>query len=195
MKERAKLIKKMWDANPEIYGILCNSKDLDEARSLIHRFIDGLQKRIRTSRFWVHPLEWTIVRECAGTLKNIISVRCEEMAKESSLRYLYMLAQNPDSDECKTFSIAFIEDMRRIFKGLTGRSGIYYQSDEPEFAELKGREAAIERCKTLNNISDNVEKWISKYKGGLDEGVIKTRIKNKEKTLKYFGGTDKDWGD
>ena len=88
-----RLARRMWRANPEIYRLLRESHDPEEARWRLYDYLLTKERELYILDPTYHPLEWTQARDCIETFKNIISRRSERLAEASTLEHLWRIAR------------------------------------------------------------------------------------------------------
>ncbi len=180
----------MWQANPEIYRLVRESHDPEEARWLLYDYLLAKERELYILDPTYHPLEWNSTRDSVDTFKNILSRRSERLAGASTLEHLWHVAKEHSGTK---LTRGFVEEMRHLFLGVIGKSGIYGSRASPEFLGLKGREAALGRSEDLSKLSDRAERRISAYPTGLRQEIIYERKKNRDRILRHFGATVADW--
>ena len=186
----AQIMKRLWNANPDIYRILKESYDTEEARWRLYDYLLAKERDLHMIDPVYHPLEWTQTRDCITTFKSVISRRSERMAKASTLDHLRRIAHGKPEEPV---TWGFVEEMRRLFLGVIGKSGIYDPKRTPKFLERTGREAAILRSKELDRLSDYAEKRIRSHPTGLQSSIGEERRANCDRILDYFGASLEDW--
>jgi lysine 2,3-aminomutase len=99
-------------------------------------------------------------------------------------------------------SDSFMLEMKHLFKGIIGLSGIYSKSgicrrEVPAFVSLEGRDAAVVRSKLLNEKVKQYKECIIKntYRTGLEAEILKRRIENKKRIIESIGAKEEDWYD
>ncbi len=182
--------KRLWQTNPEIYRLLRESHDPEEARWRLYDYLLGKERELYILDPTYHPLEWTNSRDCIENFKNIISRRSERLAKASTLEHLWRIAKERTKEEVAR---GFIEELRHLFLGVMGKSGIYDLRSSPKFLEHRGKKAARLRSDELNRISDLAEERLSSYPTGLKDELIRLREENRDRILDYFGANVEDW--
>ncbi len=180
----------MWQANPEIYRLLRESHDPEEARWRLYDYLLTKERDLYMLDPPYHPLEWTNTRDCIDTFKSIISRRSERLAGASTLEHLWRVAKERTDTEVTR---GFVEEMRHLFLGSIGRSGIYEPATNLKLSPRKGRRAAIRRSDELARISNAAEGRIRFYPVGLDEDIVVERRRNRGAILKYFGARASHW--
>lgn len=185
--------ERLWDADPDIYRILRDCSDLEEARDRIYEYLEQHESALMHDETPVHVLEWVNMRDCRRALKLIFARRSERLCRFSALEAVWKLARGEAVNP--PVSTAFIEDLRHLFVGLVGRSRIYEGVTLPPFAKLSGREGAIARSDDLDSIAQRCNAHISNYPTGLDPEVHERRMENKERILSYFDADENDWND
>ena len=191
-------LDRLWEANPDIYKILKESKDLEEARDKLFSYLEKKEREIFQLDNNLHVLEKATVRECIRVFKSVIGPINEYRTGVSALECLWKLARDEHHELKVEVSVGFIMEFINLFRGVDGRSNIYHENGAvkkgiPEFLKLEGRKAAQVRSEILDELGSTIKKYFMKYPSGLEEEVINWRQENKERILKYFGGTESDW--
>lgn len=177
------------EASPGIYEILTSDLQLNECRERLREYCYSKLRFYLSDECDMHPLEIIQSREAIITFRNILSIRYERLLDYSALDALRSTLCNSSE-----VSSHFLEDFRHLFKAIEGESSIYVW-ERPQFLDMEGREAAIERSDFLDDTWSEAWGRIQSYKSGLDEDVIELRKENKGRILKHLGGGDDDWHD
>jgi len=196
-------ISDLFDANPSILRILVNSDTLSQARKDFGKYLNQCLEEVNDINCTLHPLEKKNTRHCIEVFRNLIAPINEHKTNHSCLNTLWKLAtEHWRQKEWPDISDAFLEDMKHIFKGVIGLSGIYSKSgickrEVPAFVHLEGREAAIVRSNLLNEKVEQYKYFINKngYSSGLDPDVMKRRVENRQRILDLLGASEIDWAD
>ncbi|MBN1639171.1 MAG: KamA family radical SAM protein, partial [Ignavibacteriales bacterium] len=193
-------VQRLWHSNPEIYKILKSSTTLDKAREKLYYYINKEEINIFALNNDLHILEKSVVRECIRTFRSIIGPINEKRTKTSALDYLWKLARGRKKTIIKDLSVGFFLEFINLFKGISGHSNIYYESEDakkgiPIYLTLTGQEAAKERTKKLDELGASMRKYFKKYPSGLDKDVKGWREENKRRILKYFDANLEQWND
>jgi lysine 2,3-aminomutase len=191
-------LERLWEANPEIHKILKDNKDIEEVRNNIYTYLEEAERKIFAVDNDLHILEKSTVREAIRVLKSIIGPVNEYRTEFSALKLLINLATAIKEDREQNVSPGFIMEFINLFRGIDGRSNIYFESKQakkgiPDFLQLEGRKASEARTNILNELSSNMKKYLRKYPSGLEEEVVTWRKSNKKRILKYFNAEEKDW--
>jgi lysine 2,3-aminomutase len=196
--DKTRLIEELWKCDLEIYRILGSSNKLQEARNGIFDHLNDLERHlfnIYSDKHFknINILERNNAKECIRGLKNITRTENEDITNYSALNSLYRVAKKKvKSDSLKEgFYLEFIN----LFKGINCESGIYSEKEVPLFMSLTGHTAALERMKTLDEYSSNMENYFLRYKTGMDKDLIEERNNNKKSIIDYFNASDQDWKD
>ncbi|MGV8171219.1 MAG: KamA family radical SAM protein, partial [Candidatus Woesearchaeota archaeon] len=167
------------------------------ARESMFDYLNALERHyfnVRSTKAYknMDMMERNNAKECIRVLKNIIRTENESLTGFSALGILYSLANI--SDFYNTVSEGFITEFISLFKGIGGKSKIF-----PDIEEVRrfkdGREGAIMRSKQLDKYSVVMKKYFDRYPSGLDENIIKRRYLMKNKVMKYFNASEKNWND
>jgi len=192
------LIEVLWRSNPVIHKILKRSSSLEEARKDLFIHLNTIEEHM----FDMHSdkgfkelaiLERINARDCVRVFKNIIQIESEYLTGFSALELLVTVAKNKIEPE--HVNKGFISEFIHLFKGINGNSGLYSKKDSLMFFKLSGREAAEERTKFLDGYSGKMESVLSRYRTGLEPGLIARREELKRDILDHFGASDDDWED
>jgi len=191
-------LNRLWEANAEIFKLLKRAADLEKARDALYSYLERAEREIFKVDNDLHILEKATVRECIRAFKSIIGPINEYRTQFSALVCLWKLAQEKRDELPQQVSVGFLEEFINLFRGVAGKSNIYYESREarkgvPDFLKMEGREAAKARSEILDDIGTTIQKYFRRYPSGLDQDVINWRKENVERILDYFGGNESDW--
>lgn len=194
-------LHRLWDANLEIHDLLKNSPNIEASRDSFYSYLEKAERSIFTLENDLHLLEKATVRECVKVLRSIIAPINESRSKFSALDCLWKLAHDKREELTSEVSVGFLMEFINLFRGgVKGKSNIYIENSEvkkgiPAFLQMKGREAATARMKSLDDLGSTVRKYFKKYPSGLEEEIISWRDENREKILSYFNASESDWND
>jgi len=198
------LIKELWRENPEVFKLLKECEDLEEARKKLFKFSKDLEWKYREGEAELHKLEYATALEAIKVFNNLISLRNEKIAGFSTLEHLRGLAKD-NQEITEEINNGFLEEFIHIFKAIKGKADISSGWLRPllekdgvkiaDFAEIKGREAGTSRSNYLDKLYEKVHGFINRYPSGCDEELIKEREENRQKILGYFGASIDDWND
>jgi len=193
-------VGRLWQANPEIHSILKEAADLESARNAMYAYLERAERAVFDIDNDLHILEKATVRDCVRVFKSIIGPINESRTGVSALDCLWKLAREKHDELGHPVSVGFLMEFINLFRGVAGRSNIYLESGEvkkgiPDFLRLEGRDAANARTAILDDMGSAVRKYVRRYPSGLDEEVIHWREENRDRILKYLGGTEEDWND
>ncbi len=193
-------IGRLWQANPEIHSILKEATDLESARNAMYAYLERAERAVFDIDNDLHILEKATVRDCVRVFKSIIGPINESRTGVSALDCLWKLAREKRDELRHPVSVGFLMEFINLFRGVGGASNIYLESGEvkkgiPDFLRLEGRDAADARTAILDDMGSAVRKYVRRYPSGLDEEVVHWRQENRDRILKYLGGTEEDWND
>lgn len=188
-------VRRLKEASPQVFAILSRSRDLEEARRRLYRYLNGHQRALEMGMEKVRFLERANMRECLTVFRNILAKRNEKITGVSSLYYLYHLIKGDDPQALRPVTEDFVEELVHLFRGISGRSGIYDHMRRPTFLDMKGRRAAQARSKDLDGLCSSMDRFLARYWSGLDPEVVSERRRNRRRILRYFRGQRKDWND
>ncbi|HON35186.1 MAG TPA: KamA family radical SAM protein [Methanothrix sp.] len=185
-----------WDAAPGLYVLLKESKSLESARNKVARYIEAREWTYACDVSEIEAWDYTLFKEAVRTLKNIISPKNERITGTSSLEKLWVAAVNGDADVADDFVDEFIH----LFKALKLKADVYPSRlmegiDIPNFDEFEGRKAGIMRSDYLDRMGRRMDRYLSRYKSGLDPGIIEKREGNKRRILDILNSSEDDWHD
>lgn len=190
---------RLWESNPDIESLLKKASGLEEARDLLYAYLERSERRVFDVDNDLHILEKSTVREAIRVLRSIIGPINEMRTKFSALQCLWKMAHDQEAELESQVSVGFLMEFINLFRGITGKSNIYLENTPvkkgiPDFLKLKGRQAAKARVEILDELGSTIKKYLRKYPSGLDDDVIQWRKENRHRILKYFKGTEEDWG-
>lgn len=189
------LVKKLFEINPTLYGLLKDASDVRTARNYVIVYLDETRRLLNRESFGNQPLEWEIQMRSLKAFRKMVSVRSERLAKFSVLKVLWHLAHEEFDALSEDLNDGFFNEMIHLFLGIHGRSGIYNEVTRPDFIKKEGREAARLRSKQLDQIAEQSLKQADRYRSGLYEKSIRLREANRKRILQHFNASAKDWLD
>ena len=183
----------IWRENPELHAILCEAPTLGSARKTVFDYLNQRELVFLNHDFNTHALEFATVLDCVGVMKQVISLRNEEVAGCSALRHLHDAAQGmAPRDE---LAPGFIEEFRHLFRALRGQSKLYPEPVARVPKRLSGRAAALARSKGLDELAEHVDERVRRFPTGLDPAVAARRKANRRRVLETLDGRRRDWFD
>jgi len=193
-------VNRLWEANPEIFGLLKKADSLEDARDQLYTYLEKAERKIFQVDNDLHILEKSTVREAIRVFKSIIGPVNEYRTGVSALNFLFNLSKGKVEEVKHEISAGFLLEFINLFRGVDGRSNIYFESKQakkgiPDFLQMEGRKASEARTEILNELSSNMKKYLRKYPSGLEEEVVTWRKANQKRIMKYFAATEKDWND
>ncbi|HDP68677.1 MAG TPA: KamA family radical SAM protein, partial [Candidatus Marinimicrobia bacterium] len=94
-------------------------------------------------------------------------------------------------------SEGFILEFAHLFRAIEGRSNVYSHSEELDeglnFQQKRGREAAVQRSRTLDREVRQIDDFLSRYPSGMEPEVIQDRQRHKRRVLRFFNASEADW--
>ncbi len=185
-----KLLEQFWAENPVFHQLVLQHVDIEATRKRIFNYLADYERKTLNSHFYVNMLDRNIARRCIHVLKNIFARRSEEITGHSALEILIKLAHHQEVE----VSLAFIEELRQLFigmKGNTGLTGNVVSIEHPD--RVDHRTTARIRSQTLNAVAENIYDRARRYASGLDKEVISKRKLNRERIMKVLGATREEW--
>jgi len=192
------LVEVLWESNPQIYNILRRSEDLHVTRDKLSRYLNNVDAAlfsVYSNRHFknMNILEKKNARDCIRVFKTIIRTENEKQVRFSALKMLSRMAR--ESRIPRNIRKGFIFEFIYLFRGISGRSGLYSAKEVPSFLVLTGKDAALERMKFLDDYAGRMEPFFEKYRTGLQTDLIHRRSTLKELILQHFGAGEGDWSD
>jgi lysine 2,3-aminomutase len=196
IKNYTKRWKKCWDVAPDIYLLLKESRSLESARHKIMNYLNSSETAFRNDYFELSNSDFILFKNGLNTLKNLFTKRYERIAGTSPLDFLWKASRNGDGD----VDDAFIDEFEHLFRSIKGSAKVYPSFltigiVSPDFDQYHGREAAKKRSDYLDLLGSKVDDFLKRYPDGLEPEIIKKREKNKQRILKVFQASEKDWED
>lgn len=195
MNYKKENIQRLFEANHTIHGILKEAENHQIAKNLLVVYLDEMVRMLHLDIIAPKSLEWSLQISCIYGLRKIISARSENLAKYSIMKLLWQLTREDSKDLPENLSDAFLEDLRHIFMGTTGKSRVYDQEIYSTSANMHGRESAVQRSDQLDAVALRCEGFIKRYASGLEPDVKKARQQNRDRILKHFKASLDDWND
>ena len=129
-------------------------------------------------------------------MKNLISVRSQQLTDFNFIQLLRRLAQPQKAEEAlQLVKLDFLKELERLLAGCRARSGLYRGQRLPKYRRMEGRAAALERSKDLDYMAERILKKINRYATGMDRKIIQIRRSNRERILDRINADRKDWED
>jgi lysine 2,3-aminomutase len=188
--------KDCWDAAPELYVLLKESKTVESARNKVARYIEAREWTYSCDLGEIENWDYILFRDVIRTLKNIISPRNEKIAGTSSLENLWRAALDGDAD----VSEDFIAEFTHFFKALKLKADVYPSRlmegiDIPKFDEYEGRIAGQMRSDYLDQMGRRMDNYLKRYQSGLDPKIVSKRQDSRRRILEILNSTENDWRD
>jgi lysine 2,3-aminomutase len=185
-----------WDAAPEIYMLLKESKTLESSRNKVARYIEAREWTYSCDLGEIENWDYVLFKEVIRTLKNLISPRNERIAGTSALEHIWQAAINGDSDVSDDFIAEFIH----FFKALKMKADVYPSRlmegiEIPNFDQYEGRAAGRMRSDYLDRMAERMDRYLKRHNSGLDPWIAAKRDENRRRILDYLGSSKDDWED
>ena len=174
--------------------IFTSTAPLDEKRRRIRRYLSNMLLNMVDASHQLPPLEWVVCRDATWVMRNLLSIRSEELAGFSLLAFIEDLLHSPARAEQPLPSLGFLAELEHLFKGIGGKSGIYKEKP-PAFLNHTGRKAARMRSADLSRMARHSARYMDRYPSGLDDKLVSQQSRNKQAIQAYFGITDLEWND
>jgi lysine 2,3-aminomutase len=188
-------LAKLREASPKMFLLIAQSRDQEDARRRLYRYLNGRQRALELGYKNFYALERANMRECLAVFRNVLSKRNEKMTGISTLSFLFHLIQDDNPDMIDQVTDGFVQEIVHLFRGIAGRSGIYERMRRPSFLDKHGRSAAQARSDHLDRLCRSMDRFTVRYRSGLEMDLIDKRRESRRRILKYFGGRAGDWAD
>ncbi len=178
---------------PQLFDLARESDTVDAFRLQINNWTNLMQ--YETFGDYEAYSEGTIirVRDCAQALKLIFTRRSEDKAEFSVAQALFDLCKGRGRPD---LTPAFIADIMHLFLGLQGKGQRTRYADYHLAAmDLQGREAAVERSRQLDTLSEEIGTRMARYPNGLDPEAIENRRQRREHIQNLLGASADQWLD
>lgn len=190
---RIKFIR-ILDIAPELRDIMLSSSPLEQKRIKMRALLTDIMDNTFYNDPLTPRLEWVLARDSIRAFRNILSTRSERLAGHSLLQYMNDLLHKDDLKDFERPDPGFFAEIDRLLRGIMGKSGIYSEKI-PAFLKHEGLKAARLRSSDLSQMARTAQRFLDQYPCGLDRNVIRKRIINASRILKYFGATETEWED
>ena len=180
------------DMAPELKAVLVSDLSLEDKRNRIRVWLSDMLAGTYEENPGIHPLEYIFQREAISILRKIISQRNERLADFSLLSYLHQLLSDAIHNDFKQPTPDFFAELEHLIRSIVGKTSIYDQKP-PAFKKYEGRKAARLRSAELSRMARHSEKYMSRYRCGLDNEAVRRRSRNKQRILNHYNATEWEW--
>lgn len=185
-------ILKIFDYVPPLKNAILEQVSLDKKRDKIRKVLNDLLIVTFNDKPTISPLKWVLTADAIGVMRTIFSRRSEQLAGFSLLQYLHDLIHKKDLQDTEKPELGFFAELEHLFKVISGKAEVYPEK-APAFVKYEGIKAAKLRSADLSRMARSAEKFLGRYKSGLDENVRRKRSQNRQRILKYFNATGYEW--
>lgn len=202
MRERRTLgkpirIEMLRDEDPTLIGLLVRSETLEEARGRLLSYLEDVESAIRIGALNLDRIERSSALTWIHAFEEMLSPENEAIAGFSTLDLLWHVARG-ETDEVAE---GFVEEFAHIFRAIGGRSRVGHgwlgkdevDEDVGRFPGA-GRRAARARSHFLDGVAEAMQRRVDAYPCGLDDDLVAVRRANRDRILRYFGASLRDWG-
>ena len=190
-KYRQRLLK-IFDSVPPLKKAILETVSLQKKRILIRKILNDMLIATFDDNTTISPLKWVLTADAIGVLRNIFSLRNEQLAGFSLLQYLLDLVHKKDWEGLEKPSPGFFAELEHLFKGISGKEEVYPEKT-PAFVKYEGIKAARLRSADLSRMARTAVKFLDRYPSGLDQDIRRKRSLNRQRILKYFNATGYEW--
>ncbi len=174
-----------------LFDTLRQCTSLEDVKQHLQEHVAVCEERMLSDEFRTID-KASLVRDCARQIRSMLTERAEAASGFSLAETLYDLSQHPNSEG---FSPAFFAELLYLFRGLENRFVVEDKADFRMDENLAGREASLHRSKQLDQLADETDVFLKRYRHGLEPGVVKLRDERRKQILDALQGTDKNWYD
>jgi lysine 2,3-aminomutase len=192
-KIRNRLLK-ILDTAPALKQILLSGDPLEVKRKRLSEHLSNMLMGPFNNDPPIPSLEWVLARDAITAFRTMLSTRSERLAGYSMLGYLNSILHEDRLGDIEKPSSGFLAEVEHLFRGITGKTGIY-PDKIPAFLKYEGVRAAKLRSSDLSRMGRTAQEFLNRYACGLDDEVVRIRSENKARILKYFGATEFEWGE
>lgn len=178
---------------PEIFAIAKQAPSVDALRMELSRLAHDMMFETFDDYDTFSPGFIMRVRDCANVMVRLMTRRSDDIAGFSVVQAIMDVAQGRPRPDLKP---AFFAEMLYLFLGLQGRGPGQALADLHLIpTRLKGRRAAIERSRQLDDLSAEVQLRIDKSASGLHKASVERRTERRRRILEFYGATEEQWMD
>lgn len=178
---------------PEIFAIAKQAPSVDALRLELSRLAHDMMFETFDDYDTFSPGFIMRVRDCANVMVRLMTRRSDDIAGFSVVQAIMDVAQGRPRPDLKP---AFFAEMLYLFLGLQGRGPGQALADLHLMpTRLKGRRAAVERSRQLDDLSAEVQLRIDKSASGLHATSVERRIERRRRILETLDGTEAQWMD
>jgi lysine 2,3-aminomutase len=178
---------------PELFEIATRASSIEDFRLGLTRLAYNAEFAVQDNFEFLSHGSIIRVRDCARTLFRIVTRRSDHLARFSVVQAIWDISRGVHRPN---LTPAFFAELEHIFVGLQGKGR---ENSLADFlltpSDFQGREAAIERSRQLDLLSDAVQERMERYRTGLREDVILIRKNRRDLIIKAFGVSEKEWYD
>jgi lysine 2,3-aminomutase len=186
-------VEKILNIVPELKAILLSTDSLDTKRARVRDYLSQMVVNTFEDDPKIPPLEWVLTRDAINVCRRILSERSERLAGFSLLKYLDAIVNgNAHPEGLADPGPGFFAELEHLMKGISGQTNIYAEKS-PAFGKYHGQKAARIRSHDLSRMARSARQLLDRYPSGLDSDVIRKRLLNKARILKFFGATELEW--
>ncbi|MEW5733798.1 MAG: KamA family radical SAM protein [Thermodesulfobacteriota bacterium] len=189
-----KRILKALEYAPAFRDIMLSEGTLDEKKGRVRMFLSDMLNMTFEDNHVVPPMEWILVRDACRVFRNMMANRSERLAGFSFLAYIDDLLHGREGKYTPRPSTGFLEEVEHLMRALTGNSRLYAEKP-PAFLMHEGRRAARMRSTDLSHMTKKAREYMARYVSGLDPEAVRRRVRNKQRILKHFAATEREWAD
>lgn len=185
-------LKYVRDEFPWFFQCIENSTDVEEIREILYKKVTEIQYAFFSQNHGdISITQSVIIRDCARAFRSLLARRSEEISRISFPKILRDIAHGIQSDNLQE---GFYAELAHLLYGLSGKPQFEIQN-KSIISDIRGREAAVIRSAELDEISETINQYISRYETGLSEKSIERRISRKKHIMRSFGANESNWND
>jgi len=178
--------------NPLFFALAHKTNSLDELRRNLSEVALQLEADATQGTGSKNANLLARIRDCAKALQNLLKVRSDRLAGFSVADAIRDIAAGVHRED---LSPGFFAELHHILQGIQGQGPIRALDDIhlSSIDHLHGRQAAIARSEQLDALRLEVDRRIALFPCGLDREAEARRLRNRQRILEFFNGSEKDW--
>jgi len=181
---------------PDLVALLESTDSLEQSRDRLTSYLDDLEFGTRIGAFDVDRIERSCTLGWIATLKEMLSPENEAIVGFSTLDLLRRAVLG----ERDAVSANFVDEFVHIARAIRGRSEsgrgwLGSRGVDSEFEEfpISGRRGAVMRSAVLDEMAETLRERVDQAPCGLDGSLIEARTENRDRILRHFRASVKDW--
>lgn len=188
-------LTELWKLAPDLREILTAPASLENKRTEVSHWLTRMLNDVGTRYPQIRGETWHISRDSTRAFSNFLQGRNERLAGFSFLEYLCSLAKVPPEEPPQNLTQGFLLELEHLILGATGQASVYADKELSKAHEYTGRKAALIRSDELDEMSNRLDSYLSRYPCGLEGEIEERRRQNRERVMQYFNAGVDEWND